>query len=95
MISEARSLSAVFKDPVERIKGCKLKTSHSKPFKGYGPPKINIFAFFFGLPIRQMLLLTAKTADSGPENKNILKLDEKLEKKTEVHNGRPTTARGP
>ena len=72
-------LCAVFKDPAKRIKGSKLKTRHSKPFKGYGPPKINIFAFFFGLPIRQMLLLPAKTADSGLENKNILKLDEKLD----------------
>ena len=41
-----------------------------------------------------MPFLTAKTADSGPENNDILKLDEKLDSKTGVQNGRPTTARG-
>ena len=39
--------------------------------------------------------MPAKTADSDLENKIILKLDEKLDLKTGVQNGSPTTVRGP
>ena len=43
----------------------------------------------------QMPFLTVGTAGSGLEHLNALKLDEKLDLKTGVRNGRPTTARGP
>ena len=59
------------------------QTAHPKP----------PFLAYFRPDQRQLLFLTAKTADSGLENKNILKLDELLDQKTGVQNGRPTTAR--
>ena len=58
-------------------------------------PKPPIWELHFGPAQKQMLFLTVMTADSDLEIKSILKLDEKLDKKTGVQNGRPTTARGP
>ena len=56
----------------------KNKSSHSQPLKCYSPPKIDV-CLFFSPAQRQILFLTAKTADSDLENKNILKLDETLD----------------
>ena len=56
---------------------------------------MSLFWDVFGPAQGQMQFLTAKTADSDLENENILKLDENLDEKTGVQNGRPTTARVP
>ena len=40
----------VFKDPAEKVKGRRFKTSHSEPFESYGPPKINLVASSFASP---------------------------------------------
>ena len=55
------------------------------------------FWHLFSPAKRQMPVLTVKTADSGLENQNILKLDEKLDKKegSKLQNGRQITARDP
>ena len=59
------------------------------------PSKNRCFYLFFRLPSDRCRFLTAKTADSALENKNILRLDEKLDSRHVGPNGRPTTARVP
>ena len=86
-------LKTVWKDQVKAIKGRKLKSSHSKLFKCYCPPKIDIFA-----PIspaqRQMPFLTVKTADSDLENLHILKPDKMSDLTTDDEKGRSDHGKG-
>ena len=62
--------------------------------KCYCPPETTDFGIFQARPGTDAVF-DSEDADSGLENNNILKLDEKLDQKTGVQNDRPTTARGP
>ena len=80
--------SRIFKNSLLDVKGCLQRHGREdrrqENNKAAILSRLNVttlrksFASF--LPAqRQLLFLTAKTADSGLENKNILKLDEKLD----------------
>ena len=68
-------MSADPEAPGHMSNGCKVSSGQAQPLKCYGPLKIAMF----GPAQRQMPFLTANTADSGLENKDVPILVEKLD----------------